>query len=112
MIGIPRGSGRNEKAQYSERPDDYVTQLDRLDRKFETARQHVPKPIVHRVLAVVGLGHRKALGFQVVGQHRPLRRFVLDQQDPRLSALAHPQVPVPVLSTFGRSSSGIAPVTR
>ena len=33
-----RGSGHNEKAQYSERPDDYVSNMDRLARKFETAR--------------------------------------------------------------------------
>src|SRR5688572_5239563 len=41
-----RGSGHNENGQYSERPDDYVTNMDRLLRKFETARQHVPKPDV------------------------------------------------------------------
>ena len=39
-----RGSGHNEKGQYSERPDDYVNNMDRLLRKFETARQHVPRP--------------------------------------------------------------------
>ena len=33
-----RGSGHNEKALYSERPDDYVNNLDRLARKFDTAR--------------------------------------------------------------------------
>jgi 2-oxoglutarate ferredoxin oxidoreductase subunit alpha len=41
-----RGSGHNENAQYSERPDDYVNNMDRLARKFETARSHVPKPEV------------------------------------------------------------------
>ena len=39
-----RGSGHNEKAQYSERPDDYVNNVDRLNRKFEHARTLVPKP--------------------------------------------------------------------
>jgi 2-oxoglutarate ferredoxin oxidoreductase subunit alpha len=43
-----RGSGHNAKGQYSERPDDYVDNMDRLARKFETARLHVPKPIVDR----------------------------------------------------------------
>ena len=33
-----RGSGHNAKGQYSERPDDYVENMDRLARKFETAR--------------------------------------------------------------------------
>jgi 2-oxoglutarate/2-oxoacid ferredoxin oxidoreductase subunit alpha len=40
-----RGTGHNEKALYSERPDDFVHNLDRLTRKFDTARQHVPGPI-------------------------------------------------------------------
>ena len=39
-----RGSGHNDKAQYSERPDDYVNNLDRLAHKFEFARTQVPKP--------------------------------------------------------------------
>ena len=42
-----RGSGHNEKAQYSERADDYVQNMDRLARKFETARSAVPAPIKH-----------------------------------------------------------------
>jgi 2-oxoglutarate ferredoxin oxidoreductase subunit alpha len=44
-----RGSGHNEKAQYSERADDYANNLDRLARKFETARTLVPKPEVEMV---------------------------------------------------------------
>ena len=43
-----RGSGHNEKGQYSERPDDYKNNLDRLRRKFENARTLVPKPEVVR----------------------------------------------------------------
>ena len=39
-----RGSGHNEKGQYSERPDDYANNLDRLARKFDTARTLVPRP--------------------------------------------------------------------
>ena len=38
-----RGSGHNAKAQYSEKPDDYTNNIDRLLRKFETARTHVPR---------------------------------------------------------------------
>jgi 2-oxoglutarate ferredoxin oxidoreductase subunit alpha len=41
-----RGSGHNEKAQYTERPDDYQNLMERLNRKFETARSLVPRPIV------------------------------------------------------------------
>jgi len=41
-----RGSGHNVRAVYSERPEDYVGNMDRLSRKFETARQRVPAPVV------------------------------------------------------------------
>jgi 2-oxoacid:acceptor oxidoreductase, alpha subunit len=51
-----RGSGHNEKAQYTEREDDYINNMDRLSRKFETMRQHVPKPeVVLNEKASVGL---------------------------------------------------------
>ena len=40
-----RGSGHNEKAQYSERPEDYQNLMERLARKFETARTIVPGPV-------------------------------------------------------------------
>jgi len=41
-----RGSGHNERAMYSERPQDYKNLLDRLAKKHETARRHVPVPVV------------------------------------------------------------------
>jgi 2-oxoglutarate/2-oxoacid ferredoxin oxidoreductase subunit alpha len=41
-----RGSGHNEKALYTERPDDYQHLMERLNRKFETARELVPPPVV------------------------------------------------------------------
>lgn len=41
-----RGSGHNEKAQYSERPDDFERNMERLNKKFETARSAVPRPEV------------------------------------------------------------------
>src|SRR5712672_2209749 len=44
-----RGSGHNAKGQYSERPDDYVENMDRLTRKFETARMHVSPPAIEQV---------------------------------------------------------------
>lgn len=51
-----RGSGHNEMAQYTERPDEYVKNLDRLARKFETAKTVVPGPVVEDVSgATVGI---------------------------------------------------------
>ena len=39
-----RGTGHNEKSQYSERPDDFEQNLERINRKFDTAREFVPRP--------------------------------------------------------------------
>jgi 2-oxoglutarate/2-oxoacid ferredoxin oxidoreductase subunit alpha len=51
-----RGSGHNEKALYTERPDDYQNLMERLDRKFNTARTLVPKPeIVQTGQSKIGL---------------------------------------------------------
>jgi len=41
-----RGSGHTEAAGYTERPEDYKNLMDRLARKHETARKHVPAPEV------------------------------------------------------------------
>ncbi|HWB97827.1 MAG TPA: 2-oxoacid:acceptor oxidoreductase subunit alpha, partial [Bryobacteraceae bacterium] len=39
-----RGSGHNDRAGYSEREDDYTNNMDRLARKFESMREHIPAP--------------------------------------------------------------------
>ncbi len=41
-----RGTGHNDQALYSERSDDWVQNMARLHRKFETARTLVPRPVV------------------------------------------------------------------
>ena len=51
-----RGSGHNEKALYTERPDDYQNLMERLDRKFQTARTLVPAPeVVQNGKSKIGL---------------------------------------------------------
>jgi len=50
-----RGSGHNARGQYSERPDDYQNNMDRLTRKHETAKSHVPAPIVDDAKSDVGI---------------------------------------------------------
>ncbi len=44
-----RGTGHNEYALYSERPEDYVNNIERLRRKHDTARKFVPGPLIDRV---------------------------------------------------------------
>ena len=41
-----RGTSRNPQAQYSERGPDYIYNMERLLRKFETAKSLVPQPVV------------------------------------------------------------------
>ena len=51
-----RGSGHNENAKYSERPGDYRKNMERLAKKFETARTRVPAPeIDHNPAAKIGI---------------------------------------------------------
>ena len=41
-----RGTGHNEMADYSERSDDWVKNMNRLNKKMETARKLLPPPII------------------------------------------------------------------
>jgi len=55
-----RGSGHNERGRYSERPQDYESNMQRLRRKFEHARAFVPPPIVEKApaaeIGIIGCG--------------------------------------------------------
>jgi 2-oxoglutarate ferredoxin oxidoreductase subunit alpha len=55
-----RGSGHNEKAKYTEREDDYINNMDRIARKFDTMRQFVPQPATR-------LEEGAKIGFVAVG---------------------------------------------
>jgi 2-oxoglutarate ferredoxin oxidoreductase subunit alpha len=51
-----RGSGHDEGARYTEKPEDYARVMDRLVRKWETAKSLVPAPVIeHEDGAEVGL---------------------------------------------------------
>jgi 2-oxoglutarate ferredoxin oxidoreductase subunit alpha len=43
-----RGSGHNDAAGYTEKPDEYVEVMERLSRKFENARKLVPGPVTFK----------------------------------------------------------------
>jgi 2-oxoglutarate/2-oxoacid ferredoxin oxidoreductase subunit alpha len=55
-----RGSGHDDRALYSERPDDYLKNVDRLARKFDTARTLVPAPVLDELpgakVGIIGYG--------------------------------------------------------
>ncbi len=50
-----RGTGHNEKAQYSERSDDWEKNLARLERKVHNARTALPAPVLEGEGAEVGI---------------------------------------------------------
>ncbi|HEY5610400.1 MAG TPA: 2-oxoacid:acceptor oxidoreductase subunit alpha [Thermoanaerobaculia bacterium] len=43
-----RGSGHDAYARYSEKPEDYKATVDRLTKKFQTAKRFVPQPVIDR----------------------------------------------------------------
>ena len=49
-----RGSGHDAQARYSEKPEDYKANVDRLAKKFETAKLFVPKPVIDQRDAKIG----------------------------------------------------------
>jgi 2-oxoglutarate ferredoxin oxidoreductase subunit alpha len=44
-----RGTGHDEQAKYSEEPAVFQRNMERLKRKYETAKKHVPSPVIHEV---------------------------------------------------------------
>jgi 2-oxoglutarate ferredoxin oxidoreductase subunit alpha len=68
-----RGSGHNDKALYTERPDEYQATMERLARKFETARDYVPAPIVDQGHSKVGLLAFGTTDFAIVEARIQLR---------------------------------------
>jgi 2-oxoglutarate/2-oxoacid ferredoxin oxidoreductase subunit alpha len=50
-----RGSGHDENARYSELPEVWQRMMDRLKKKYETAKEYVPKPIVDSAGSKIGI---------------------------------------------------------
>ncbi len=76
--GLPayfnRGSGHNAKGQYSEKAEDYTHNVDRLAKKFETARSFVPAEDIHveddAEIAVVAYGSSHGAAVEALDQLR------------------------------------------
>ncbi|GLX79704.1 ferredoxin oxidoreductase [Thalassotalea insulae] len=51
-----RGTSRNEYAAYTEKSDDYVANMERLIKKFDTAAKLVPKPLITQGQKLAKLG--------------------------------------------------------
>jgi len=55
-----RGTGHDEYAKYSEEPDVWERVMERLAKKFQTAKQYVPKPVIENMpgakIGILSLG--------------------------------------------------------
>jgi len=67
-----RGSGHNDGAAYTERPEEYQAVMERLARKFENARTMVPAPVAYR-------NGKSKVGFLAYGSTDFALRESLDQ---------------------------------
>jgi 2-oxoglutarate ferredoxin oxidoreductase subunit alpha len=74
-----RGTGHNDNAVYSERPEDWESNMLRLARKFDTARDLVPGPVIDEVEGA-------AIGLIAYGTTRP----AIEEARGRLSAAGVP----------------------
>jgi len=59
-----RGTGHNEMAVYSERRDDWVENMERMNRKFENSREILPQPVTD------GSGE-ESIGILTFGSNEP-----------------------------------------
>ena len=60
-----RGSGHNDAAVYTEKPDEYQALMERLELKFEKARELVPAPVVVREAG--SQNQKSGIGFLAFG---------------------------------------------
>jgi len=74
-----RGTGHNEKAGYSEKPEDWHNNMARLTLKFDTARNMVPGPIVQTMAGA-------KVGFIAVGT----TDYAIEEARDRLAAAGLP----------------------
>lgn len=83
-----RGTGHNEYAVYSERPDDWHRNLERLTRKHDYARTLVPKPVIdERGGAEIGIIAAGSADPAVVEARDRLRKKGIETSYLRLRAL-------------------------
>ena len=70
-----RGTSRDRYAKYSEAGDDYVDNMSRLLQKFETAKAHVPQPIIRQS------AHKTKFGVIFYGSTSPAMSEAMESLD-------------------------------
>ena len=88
-----RGSGHNAMSQYSERPEDYENNMERLSRKFEQARTALPAPVVqgpgNSEIGVIAFGTSHWAMIETLDQLRDEHNLDIDYMRIRAYPFAH-----------------------
>jgi len=67
-----RGTGHDESARYTEDSGTWVRMMDRLKAKYQTARQYIPKPVLHATpgatVGVISFGSTEAAALEAIHQ--------------------------------------------
>jgi len=67
-----RGTGHDEQARYTEEAPVFLRNMDRLKRKYETARNFVPAPVLHKTegatVGIIGFGSTEAAILEAMHQ--------------------------------------------
>jgi len=79
-----RGTSKNADAKYSEKGEDYVENMQRLQHKFETAKSLLPQPVLHAAKAKAGRG---AIYFGSTSPAMAEARALLDEEGLHLDTL-------------------------
>lgn len=86
-----RGSGHDEYANYTELPEVYERVMDRLKKKYKSARKFVPKPIIEDKGNSVGIIAYGTTHHAVVEARKQLEERGLKTDYCRVRAIPHPQ---------------------
>src|SRR5690242_5863973 len=79
-----RGTSKNADAKYSEKGEDYIENMQRLQHKFETAKSLLPQPVLHAAKAKAGRG---AIYFGSTSPAMAEARIMLDEDGLHLDTL-------------------------
>jgi 2-oxoglutarate ferredoxin oxidoreductase subunit alpha len=67
-----RGTGHDEQARYTEEAPVFLRNMDRLKKKYETARKYVPAPVLHSTegatVGIIGFGSTEAAILEAMHQ--------------------------------------------
>lgn len=88
-----RGTGHDEYARYTEDPEVYFRNMERLKRKYDTAKKYVPKPVLHEnknaAVGIIAFGSTENAIFEA--QHQLANEHGIESELMRVRAVPFTQ---------------------